>query len=61
MSKQTLIASFKNLDDDTDRKEGNFFHPHLICGVLQARYLDASAVFRDEVRTAARQGAPKVH
>jgi hypothetical protein len=61
MSKQTLIASFKNLDDDTDRKEGNFFLPHLICVVLQAPYLDAFTVFRDQVRTAAREGAPKVH
>ncbi len=61
MSKQTLIPSSKNLDYDTDRKEGNFFLPHLICGVLQAPYLDAFAVFRDQVRTAAREGAPKVH
>ncbi len=61
MSKQTLIASLKNLDDDTDRKEGNFFLPHLICGVLQAPYVDALALFRDQVRTAAREGAPKVH
>jgi hypothetical protein len=36
MSKQTLIASLKDLDDDTDREEGNFFHPHFIGGVLQA-------------------------
>ncbi len=61
MSKQTLIASLKNLDDDTDRKDGNFSLPHLICGVLQAPYLDAFALFRDQVRTAAREGAPKVY
>ncbi len=61
MSKQTLIASLKNLDDDTDRKEGNFFLPHLICGVLQAPYWDAFWLFRDQVRAAAREGAPKVH
>jgi hypothetical protein len=61
MSKQTLIASLKNLDDDTDIEEGNFFHPHFMCGVLQAPYLDAFPVFRDQVRTAAREGAPKVH
>ncbi len=60
MSKQTLIASLKNLDD-TDRKEGNFFLPHLICGVLQAPYWDAFWLFRDQVRAAAREGAPKVH
>jgi len=62
MSKQTLIASSKNLDDDTDRKEGNFFLPHLICGVLQAPYVDALCLLRDQVRAAAREGsAPKVH
>jgi hypothetical protein len=61
MYKQTLIACLKNLDNDTDRKEGNFFHPHLICGVLQAPYLDAIGRFRDQVRTAAREDAPRVH
>jgi len=61
MFKQTLIASLKNLDDDTDREEGNFFLPHLVCGVLMAPYLDAFALFRDQARTAAREGAPKVH
>jgi len=61
MSKQTLIASLKNLDDDTDRKEGNFFLTHLICGVLQAPYWDAFCLFRDQVRAAAREGAPKVN
>jgi hypothetical protein len=61
MSKQTLIASLTNLDDDTDRKKGNFFHPHLICGLFQAPYLDAFAHFRDQVRTAAMEGASKVH
>jgi hypothetical protein len=32
MSKETLIASLKKLDVDTDREEGNFFYPHLILG-----------------------------